>query len=119
MSKKAPQKTSITPRTLEALRILRDEKPHTDSGFAELFWPDSMMHTKHSAAGTHGSRRGAGAWLCSGSYLAKLQKRGLIFKRHPTTDPHLWPIATLTEAGEDVLAHVTTSLSRALPEGGE
>jgi len=93
----------ITPRTLAALKILRDQQPHTDAGFAQLFWPQSNMHLKHSNAGTHGTRRGAGAWLCSGSYLSKLEKRGLVVKRHPALDPHRHPIATLTPRGETVL----------------
>lgn len=97
------KQTKVTPRTIEALRILRDDKPHTDAKFAELFWSVSDMHIRHTKAGNYGVRVGAGAWLCSGAYLAKLQKRGLIWKRHPTSDPHLWPIAALTQAGYDIL----------------
>jgi hypothetical protein len=94
--------TKITPRTIEALRILRDIKPQTAAQFAELFWPGNDMHTRHSNCGTHGARRGAGAWLAAGSYLGALERRGLIYKRHITTS-HEHPIATLRQAGSDAL----------------
>lgn len=41
---------------------------------AEYLWPDSNMHTKSSNSGTNGSCRGKAAWLCAGSYMAKLSR---------------------------------------------
>ncbi len=101
--RRSDQNTKITPRTIEALQILRDKKPKSASGFARLFWPGYNMHVKGSNAGTHGSRRGNGAWLCAGSYLAKLERRGLVRKQYDPTSIDLFGIASLTNAGEDAL----------------
>jgi hypothetical protein len=46
-------------------------------GFALKMWPDhEFMHIARSNGG-NGAQRGKKAWLCAGSYLAKLTKRGL------------------------------------------
>lgn len=49
-------------------------------------WPDSLMHTRVSNQG-NGATRGKAAWLCGGSYIAKLVIKGLVNqdgKRYPT-----------------------------------
>ena len=92
-------------RTLEALLILRDKKPKTAEDFARLFWPDSEMHQRVYAAGQHGSRRGCGA-LTGGSFLSKLEKRGLISKHFDWADPaslRQYGVASLTEAGREYI----------------
>jgi hypothetical protein len=62
----------------KALRILSNHPAITYSGFAEKMWPDNPMHQKASNGG-HGSQRGKAAWLCAGSYLAKIQKKGYFY----------------------------------------
>lgn len=52
-------------------------KPVSCQAFAKAMWPDSRMHTKSSNQG-NGATRGKAAWLCGGSYLAKLMKLGLV-----------------------------------------
>lgn len=63
-----------------ALTILSDtttEKPMSCRKFARLMWPDSHMHLKVSNQG-NGATRGKAAWLCAGSYLAKLKRSGFV-----------------------------------------
>lgn len=63
---------------LKALNILREttyDKRISCRGFAKKMWPDSNMHTSSKNTG-NGSCRGKAAWLCAGSYLAKLRKKG-------------------------------------------
>ena len=70
-----------TPNTIKALQILQSNPGCCAKKFAELMWPDSDMHQKCNGQGV----RGSAAWLCAGSYLAKLAKRGLVSRRgHPT-----------------------------------
>lgn len=45
--------------------------------FAEHLWPDSLMHRRSYNTG-HGACRGKGAWLAAGSYVARLEKMGLV-----------------------------------------
>lgn len=90
-------------RMVEALKILRDKKPKSHSYFARLYWPDNLMHKRTSNAGNHGSRRGAGAWLSAGSYLGKLKKRGLVSRNYSDSAIEYFGIATLTQAGHELL----------------
>lgn len=92
-------------RTYEALIILRDKKPKTAEDFSRMFWPDSVMHQRHYSAGPHGTRRGCGS-LTGGSFLSKLQKRGLIWKHFDWSDPsslRQYGVASLTEAGREYI----------------
>jgi hypothetical protein len=68
--------------TIKALRIIADLPDFimTASEFAQFMWPDSPGWTKVSNCGTHGARRGCGMWRAGGSFLAKLEKRGLIWQ---------------------------------------
>ena len=70
----------MTPATLKALRIVRDNPDLRPAQFARLYWP------KHEGArgwdqphkcgqGTH---RGMGMYTAAGGFLGKLRKRGLI-----------------------------------------
>ena len=88
-------------RTQEALIILRDKRPQSYGQFAQLFWPDSDMHGRFTNCG-NGARRGAGAFLCAGSFLGKLERKGLIFKRRYGS-PRGQSIAILTEAAVKIL----------------
>lgn len=90
-------------RTIEALLILRDKKPQSFAQFALLFWPDNLMHRRHTNCGTHGSRRGAGAWLAAGSYLGKLERAGFIKKCDYPHQLEQFGIAYLRNAGHEVL----------------
>lgn len=66
-------------RLKEALIIIENssyDNPINCSWFAKQFWPDSNMHLKSSNTG-NGACRGKAAWLCAGSYLAKLAKKEL------------------------------------------
>lgn len=70
----------ITKTCLKALIILKDTsylKPMRPGLFALKMWPESDMHTKVKNTG-NGATTGKGAWLCGGSYLSKLQKKGLV-----------------------------------------
>lgn len=90
-------------RTIEALLILRDKKPQSFAEFAQLFWPDNFMHRRHTNCGTHGSRRGAGAWLAAGSYIAKLEKKGLVQKCYSRFGIEKMGIAYQSNAGHEIL----------------
>lgn len=68
----------------KALNILKNtsyEKGKTARYFALEMWPDSNMHTKVKNTG-NGATTGKGAWLCAGSYLAKLIKKGWVSRPH-------------------------------------
>ena len=70
----------MTPTQKRALEILADssyDKPIGAREFAQKMWPDSLMHTKVKNTG-NGACTGKGAWLCGGSYLAKLRIKNLV-----------------------------------------
>lgn len=90
-------------RTIEALIILRDKKPQSFAQFAKLFWPENLMHRRHTNCGTHGSRRGAGAWFAAGSYIAKLERAGLVRKCCSASGIEKLGIAYLSNVGHEVL----------------
>jgi hypothetical protein len=70
----------MTDKTKQALTILSQyPKGVSCAFFAEKMWPDSPMHRKVSNQG-NGATRGKAAWLCAGSYLAKLRQQGLVSK---------------------------------------
>ena len=66
-----------TETTIKALNIIKELDRVSAAEFARRMWPDSNMHKKVSNQG-NGSCRGKAAWLCGGSYLAKLAKKKLI-----------------------------------------
>lgn len=86
-------------RTLEALQIIESRGRVTCSEFAVLFWPDHNMHKKVSNQG-NGAARGKAAWLCAGSYLAKLIKKGYV-----THDYEIPQCRRLTSEGRKYLTH--------------
>lgn len=89
-------------RTLDALIIIRDNPKIDPRTFAGKFWPDALMHERRSRGG-HGAQKGKGAWLAAGSFVAKLEKRGLVTKWMEPTLRHYNGWVTLTKAGDDYI----------------
>lgn len=82
----------MTDAQYKALTILKDtnlslNKTMGAAGFATKMWEGSGMHTKHSNGG-NGCQVGKAAWLCGGSYLAKLRKKGLTGVTGPRFNEH-------------------------------
>lgn len=72
----------MTDRQKEALIILEHstyDNPMRSSEFAQKFWPDHLMHVQVTNTG-NGACHGKKAWLCDGSYLAKLIKMGWVIR---------------------------------------
>ena len=69
--------TDVQKKALLILKETNFEKGMSAAGFAKKMWPDSNMHTSSKNTG-HGSCTGKAAWLCGGSYLAKLRKLGYV-----------------------------------------
>lgn len=90
-------------RTLEALRLIEKSKPKSFRQFGELFWPNNPMHGKVTNCG-NGARRGAGTFLCAGSFLGRLRMNGLIIVHRQKDNTE--PIATLTNKGRELLNQV-------------
>jgi len=102
MAKIVHKEITVTPRLLEALRIIADGyndgygiRPRS---FGEKFWKDHVMHTQMSNCGRNGNggQRGAVGWKCAGSYLGKLRKKELITFAYHDGD-------RLTVLGEEIL----------------
>ena len=83
----------------KALRIIQNTPGILAQDFATKMWPESSMHIR-SHNGGHGSQRGKGAWLCAGSHIGKLIKKGLIFQ--PLVNGHLSGYK-LTRKGREAL----------------
>lgn len=77
-----------TEKEMKALMIINVNPGISAGDFAEKMWPGNPMHTKHSNGGD-GCQVGKAAWLCGGSYLGKLIKKGWVRK----------PYLTLNEIG--------------------
>jgi hypothetical protein len=86
----------VTDTMIKALKIVRDHKDLRATSFALTMWPESPMHNKVSNTG-NGACKGKASWLCGGSYLKKLEKKGLI--RCRIMDDKY----TLTEIGKEIL----------------
>ena len=91
-------------KTLQALRIIRDNEPLRPTRFAELMWPDSRYWRVHYKCGPKGSTTGRGLVMSAGSYLGKMQRLGLTIRssrKRPWGDwTYEWFI---TEKGRDLL----------------
>ncbi len=70
---------SITEKQRQALQILKENPGISAGDFAEKMWPENPMHREHSNGG-NGCQPGKAGWLCGGSYLGKLIKKGLAKK---------------------------------------
>ena len=66
-------------RTYEALKLL-SEHPNGIAVrlFGLRFWPDNVMHSKVFNTGRGGACKGKAGWLCAGSFLSKLKRKGLV-----------------------------------------
>lgn len=95
----------LTPTQRRALEILRRNPSITANRFAMLFYTDTKSEYLLEAVSNQGNGACAGkkAWLCAGSYLAKLIKKGLVTKRHPRNEgPARFE---LTSKGQSSLDH--------------
>ncbi len=94
-------KKPLTPSQAKALTILREHPRVTANGFAALYFTDPSQETLFTAVSNQGNGACAGkkAWLCAGSLLGKLAKKGLVCRdyRHETTR------YTLTDKGKQEL----------------
>jgi len=101
--------TYLTEKQREAMQIIHENPNLTASQFAFKFWPEKQMHVKVSNQG-HGSCGGKAAWLCGGSYLAKLIEKKLVKITQFNANKY-----KLTEKGEIALEHpVTVKMTPAL-----
>lgn len=88
-------------RLNHALSILVEHPWLTASAFAQHFWPrDAIVHRRVSNTG-NGATRGKVAWLCAGSYLAKLVKSGYI--KRVLDDNGVTALFSLTSKGRSHL----------------
>lgn len=78
------------------LVIGRHERGINAAGFAEAMWPEANMHVKSSNGG-HGAARGKAAWLCGGSYIGRLRKKGWV--RYKNLLNGTWDGYVLTQEG--------------------
>lgn len=89
---------------IKALKWIREQElKDRDWGckwFAMAMWGDSPAWKRHYKIG-HGTTSGKGMWLCAGSYLAKLEIKGLIYK---SWDEYRWNYY-MTKVGREVLNH--------------
>lgn len=89
----------MTP-TIKALQILSDKPYLTAKWFAQEMWPDSEKWKRSHNTG-NGGCRGKGMWLAAGSFLAKLQKQGLVWVDFSNTAHH--KTFCLSHKGNEIL----------------
>lgn len=79
-AKKCDMKESLTPKQAKALAILRDHPGCTANTFAALYFTEPSREFLFTAVSNQGNGACAGkkAWLCAGSLLGKLAKKGLV-----------------------------------------
>lgn len=92
----------LTPKQERALRILRDNPGVTMTRFSYLYYEGTPQEYLLYAVSNQGNGACAGkkAWLCAGSYLAKLCKKGLLVKNY---DRNYRPRYTVSDKGERLL----------------
>lgn len=79
----------LTPAQKKALEILKDtsySKQMSPVTFAEKMWggTDTLMFTKVKNSG-NGACTGKGSWLCAGSYMGRLRKKGWVYVEYAPT----------------------------------
>lgn len=91
----------LTNSQRKALEILKDSlsgESLSARGFADKMWSDTETNMFSSSKNTgNGACRGKAAWLCAGSYMAKLHKLGWVAVRYNPTNYRI------TQKGIDVL----------------
>ena len=96
----------ITPKTRRALEVLADANDPlhgmTANTFAAQYYSGTENEYLLSAISNQGEGACAGkkAWLCAGSYLARLAKQGLVHRRFTRDGKALFSI---TEKGREAL----------------
>ena len=98
-------KKPLTPSQAKALTILREHPGVTAHGFAALYFTDPSQKTLFTAVSNQGNGACAGkkAWLCAGSLLGKLAKRGLVRRDYGSGMGRFY----LTYEGENKLKQTT------------
>lgn len=97
---------TVTPKTRRALTILAGAKDPlhgiTANTFAAQYYAGTDKEYLLAAVSNQGDGACVGkkAWLCAGSYLARLVKQGLVY-RHMTRDGKV--LFFITEKGRDAL----------------
>lgn len=89
----------ITRSELLALRVIKEAGDVRPEQFARAMWPDSPSWRSHSrVSGGRGVVTGAGIRLRAGSYLRRLERKGLLCLRWKTYNTY-----TLTSRGREIL----------------
>ena len=93
------------PKQAKALAILRDHPGCTANTFAALYFTEPSRESLFTAVSNQGNGACAGkkAWLCAGSLLGKLAKRGLIRRDYGSGTGRFY----LTYEGENKLKQTT------------
>ena len=104
-AKKCNMKESLTPKQAKALFILREHPGVTAHGFAALYFTEPSRESLFTAVSNQGNGACAGkkAWLCAGSLLGKLAKRGLVRRDYGSGTGRFY----LTYEGENKLKQTT------------
>ena len=107
----------ITEKTYKALKILA---PTIDFSvvmsaivFAQKFWgndPEKQYLFTAVSNGGHGAASSKKAWLCAGSYLSKLAKKGLV-KWHPSVKGYHGTGYAITYEGLKAMQEYEQSIS--------
>lgn len=73
-------KEKLTKKQAKALSILRDKGPMSAMAFSQHYYENTENEHLLTAVSNQGNGACAGkkAWLCAGSYLGKLAKKGLV-----------------------------------------
>lgn len=100
--------TMLTPKQRKALAVLDANPRITASRFAQLYFDEPEHDYLHAAVSNQGNGACAGkkAWLCAGSLLGKLAKKGFVFadkRKSPT-------VFSLSEAGRVELQQNLTTI---------
>lgn len=104
-AKKCHMKESLTPKQAKVLSILREHPGGTAHGFAAFYFTDPSQETLFTAVSNQGNGACAGkkAWLCAGSLLGKLAKKGLVRRDFGSGTGQFY----LTYEGENKLKQAT------------
>ncbi len=97
----------LTKKQILALSILDMHPDITAGTFAIYYYTEPRHEVLFSAVSNQGNGacHGKKAWLCAGSLLGKLKKKGWV-KNKPYSDP---PVFSLTDEGRKALEGVCTS----------
>jgi hypothetical protein len=97
----------VGPKTIQALRIVRDNEPLKPTRFAELMWPESPAWKIHYNCGPYGSTTGRGLVMSAGSFLWKMERLGLTNRIHRRLAWDHWNYDWfITGKGRDLLKEI-------------